>query len=299
MLRSLATHLVTYDQKTIDRYGYNQVTSLVEKLRADKDRPLDAGVSVEAFRSMLRDVDPDFAPDAVGFEKYYDLLDDCLENGVQRVGAMIKSTREPPRIVRTPPPPAPARRSTAEVSPSSVEGFAGLAVVAASRESVASSREEVLFASLRSVGVRPVPELRRNISRFLADNLPLMMASGEPLLYRELRKVLEERFHDPNKDVSKSKINDAVRVLTLSGALRLAESDGGLATSVVVEFLPQDQTRNRILRCLVRRLADSGITVHENDASAFCRVVFNDETPDLIDATLLAIAQPDDPDVDL
>lgn len=305
ILRSLATYIVNYDQAAIDRYGHDLITQSIATLASNERQPLVAGVSVSALRAQLVTIDPQFSQETVGFDKFSDLVDCCIED-VVRKGDKLYLRDVPSRVAprasiatspvavstvtvaatrsQSPPVPPPP----VEVSPlPRVQNSAVQGQVIVDVPTIVDRRKEFL-AGLAKTSMRPLPGLRRRIGSWLRTTQ--FSEEGEPLQpinWRTLVIAVETEFCSTE---SKSRVRDALKVLSLSGILELGSTDIPLAERLVLKYHSESDSQSLIVAMFVTRLASAGIAVLPSDDRDLCQMAFDETSDTLLDATRRGIA---------
>lgn len=317
ILRSLATHIVQYDQAAIDRYGYDVLADVVDDLLADAQDPLATGAELAAVKAQIMSKDPQFSHEALGFRRLTEFVEACVEDEVVQDRGVLRLRS--PRVLS--PASIPTNATQAAVRAASrAEAFAepaantgttvadkaaanvraalqrttprvvgGPAPTALDAEAAPSgSRQEILLAALRKADVRPLPEVRRAVGQRIRETyLPDSQEPGPALSYSQLAKKIETEFATTH---SKSKIRDVLRILSMSGAIEL-ERGTSLAESRVIRYLPAPEARQCVLRLFLKRLAAVGVTVVPADDADLCNVAFGEVDPDLLRYTRAAIEE--------
>lgn len=253
-LEALASEWVVYDQGVIDRAGFEPFKAIVDELKQTERASLELGIALSAVHARLLQNQPTFAYEAVGFQRFSEFVDACVEHPLIRKNNELRLT-EPPPLAH------PEELPDAGPLP---------------REDVVPpvSRDHQLLAALRKQQLRPLPELRREMGRWLREKI--FVESGtplNPLTYADPVSLLEDRFCHAGH--SKSQVGDALRVLSMSGIIALDRSGGvSIRMSPVLSLLSQDTSRAKIVSFLAQRLQAAGEILSETDIPPLARVVF-------------------------
>lgn len=225
VLRALANHHVTYDQKLIDRFGY---TPLQDVLSEADEGLLEQGLSISILQHRLMETEPRFSYQALGYDKLRGFIEDCLDDGqVYRDGKVMVR----PRLRDAPAPnPAPSPAPPVDIP-------------------IAQALRRAAFHPRLSARPQVAQMIREHGFR---DGVPVVKTLGE------LNELIVERC----PDLSRSAIRDALRVFRSSGVLE-GEAGESLADMKVLRFCPQPRSRELIAAEAIRRLQRDGTDVDD------------------------------------
>lgn len=266
-LECMATHRVVFDQSLVDNAGYGLLMTVLEELKQDPTEPLRTGVALSTIHSRILSANPRFSYEDVGFSKLKDFVDACIEEPFIQAGAQLRLMQP------------------------GDSALAVAAAVAAGDESVTETlctpREREFAACLNKQKIRPLPDLRRRIAKWMWDHMfdecgtPL----GTELTYADLQDAIEVEFHDA-EGVSKSKCRDVLRLLYITGLLQVSRDEQlPMKESRVIHFFPIERYRKRLAAILVRRLEGAGMTVTQEDMAALAQVIFGSQEPLYLEVT--------------
>jgi hypothetical protein len=270
-LEALSAKWIVYDQSVIDRSGFEPFKELVNTLQETDADALGQGIPLPAIQARIEQHCPTFTHEAVGFRQFADFVEACVEDlPLVCKNNTLRLKQETP-LVKIPASSTSIQPATADPSP--------------------PTREQQLTGLLSKQNLRPVAELRREIGRWLRDEIDndrpgLFDADGspkEPLAYSDLNSRIQERF---KSTASKSRINDAMRILSMSRVVRLDRSGGWpIRNSPIKSLAAPEVARTLIVSFLVRRLLGTGEVFTDADVRPLTNVIFGASDDELLRIT--------------
>ncbi|MCB0196268.1 MAG: NYN domain-containing protein [Anaerolineae bacterium] len=252
-LESMATHRVIYDQKLVNAAGRDILLELLTRLHNESKSSLESGIALSTLHSQMLQKHPDFSYENVGFPKFKEFVDACIDDPFVMERNTVLLTNNASEIVQ--------------------EGKEAIS---------ASDREQELTAALNRQNIRPLPEIRSQITEWLFSNV--FRDDEKPkdpgLTYGKLQDLVEDCFHEKRK-MSKSKIRDVIKLLSMSGLLIVDRQEAlPLKISSISKLLLEEKHPSQIAPLIIQRLQNAGVTISEKDFPAVAQVVFGSHKSD-------------------
>jgi uncharacterized LabA/DUF88 family protein len=275
-LEALAGKWVIYDQSVIDRSGYEPFYAAVNTLQETEAEALRQGIPLSAVFARIEQRHPSFTFEAVGFRHFLDFVEACVEDlpVVCKNNMLRLKEATPPEKAAQPP----------------------AAQVAAPTQPAAVVREQQLASLLTKQNLRPVADVRREIGRWLRDEVEndgagIFDINGKPresVIYNNLIGRIQERFKG---SFSKAQINDAIRILGMSEVIHLNPTEGlPLRNCEVTRLAAPDVSRQLIVSFLVGRLLSTGEVFTDADVPPLTKVIFGAADAELLRITKEGLA---------
>jgi uncharacterized LabA/DUF88 family protein len=263
ILASLATIRIAYDQKVIDQGGPSQLFRILKELQNAPEGFPSQGIAIESLRQKIREVEPDFQPQSLGFSKMGEFIMECVDpekfqfaDGKGKSVLLLKM----PSVAKAKPAAKAPDRPSFDKPPDPP-------VIVESSEPVMPDRIQIIKRALGTKDLRFLPGhwhvVLARIQQFCTER----QSQAEPKTFGQL----QEHLMQPEvlgTELSKSRIRDILKLFLSSGVLAGNRGEGVSLRELTLESVDSESTAKEKILLLAKNIVEgSGLTLLPDDSA--------------------------------
>lgn len=266
ILTALANTRVNYDQQVIDDSGSKQLLEVLEEVRQQPNGFPQQGVTVDTLKARIRQKQPDFHPQDLGFAKMTDFVDECLDSSLFRYREgrvhLVANGKA---------------KTTENANAAKVPAVGNQAADKVKAPTPASAHETKVRGLLAVRNIRFHAPLRETILQWISRLGTAHYTKGVFPTFGGLQDEL--RALPELAEFSKSKISDCMNVLKHSGALKGEWVEGkSIKDTVITGCLSLHEARLGLLKLATDVLSAGGIPLTEAEVPLLAELIFGEDT---------------------
>jgi len=242
---------IIYDQELIDEYGYDHVHKILKSLSESNKDDLLSGIVFPAFQSKIIEEFPEFSYENLGFQKFKEFLESCIEHPyyLENDRIKLKECHEP----------------------------------AQTESDISQERIAEFHTALKKSQLRTLPELRKKVGDWLITTF--FDATGnakESITYSQLQKKIIDKFD--SEQFSKSMIRDVFKLLVVSKIIQFDQAES-MTEMPLLRISPKKEYREQLVNEVVSRLSFNGILLNIKDSKDLSFFIFGSSDSEYVEVT--------------